>query len=386
MHVYLDNSSTTMPYPSVIEAMNEALQTTYANPSSLHGMGAKAQQLVEGARRIIARSLGASRREIFFTSGGTESVNASIFGAWRGRRKHQNKIITSSVEHPAVLNACRWLEGRGAEVVYLPVTREGSICLDTFEQSLSEDTLLVSFMHSNNETGTLMPIAEAAECIARSKVSALLHVDFVQSYGKVDVDVRDMDIDLLSISAHKVHGPKGVGALYVRDPAGMTPLLFGGGQEGGLRSGTENVPGIAGFAQAVAEQQRDEQQRRQYLFDVRNYLRHRIEESIEGVVYHTPPHSVPSILSAGFTGCLGEVLLRMLEQEQIYVSTGAACSSKQPDSHVLTAMGLDRESIEGTVRFSVSEFNTKSQMDHTVRVLASAVESQRALRGYVKRG
>ena len=227
MHVYLDNSATTMPYPSVIEVMKQALQTTYGNPSSLHDMGEEARQLVEGARKTIARSLGASHRQIFFTSGGTESDNTSIFGAWRGRRKHRNKIITSSVEHPAVLHACRWLEGRGAEVVYLPVTREGSICLDMFEQSLSEDTLLVSLMHSNNETGTLMPIAEVAECIARSGVPALLHVDFVQSYGKVDVDVCDIDIDLLSISAHKVHGPKGVGALYVRNPAVMTPLLFG---------------------------------------------------------------------------------------------------------------------------------------------------------------
>lgn len=380
MFVYLDNSATTRPYPSVVQAVNRAMEAEYGNPSSLHRMGLEAEQIVKESRAVIARSLCASPKNIYFTSGGTESDNTALFSAWESRKRQGKRIITSQVEHPAVLRTCEKLEKMGADVVYLPVDGQGILELDVFREALNEDTILVSLMHVNNETGAVMPVSEVAEILHRRNHSAIFHTDAVQSYGKLDLDVRACPVDMISLSAHKIHGPKGIGALYIREGLTLQPYVYGGGQESGFRSGTENVPGIAGFAQAAREQWKDPEGRRAYVAEVKAYLLKRLTEEVPDLSLHTPEQSAPSVLNIGFLGCKGEVLLHMLEQADIFVSTGSACSSKKSGSHVLAAMGLDRAQIEGAIRFSFSEENTKEQMDHVVDVIGKAIAGQRRLR------
>lgn len=380
MFVYLDNSATTRPYPSVVRAVTRAMEAEYGNPSSLHRMGLEAEQIVKESRAVIARSLCASPENIYFTSGGTESDNTALFSAWKSRKRQGKRIITSQVEHPAVLRACEKLQKMGADVVYLPVNGQGIVELDVFQDALNEDTILVSLMHVNNETGAVMPVSEAAQILHRRNHSAIFHTDAVQSYGKLDLDVRACPVDMISLSAHKIHGPKGIGALYIREGLTLQPYVYGGGQESGFRSGTENVPGIAGFAQAAREQWKDPEGRRAHIAEVKAYLLKRLTEEVPDLSVHTPPQSVPSVLNIGFLGCKGEVLLHMLEQADIFVSTGSACSSKKSGSHVLAAMGLDRSQIEGAIRFSFSEENTKEQMDHVVAVVEKAAAGQRRLR------
>lgn len=380
MFVYLDNSSTTRPYPSVMQAVARAMEEDFGNPSSLHRLGLAAEQLVKEARNVIARSLGASPKEVFFTSGGTESDNAALFGVWESRKRQGKRIITSQVEHPAVLRACEKLERMGAEVLYLPVNEQGVVDVQVFREAVNEETILVSLMHVNNETGAVMPIDEVGSILRKRKNAIVFHSDAVQSYGKLDLDVRSCPVDLISLSAHKIHGPKGIGALYVREGLALPSFLYGGGQESGFRSGTENVPGITGFAQAVREQQKDPRQRRLRMVEVKDHLLRRLREEIPELSIHTPSFSAPSVLNIGFIGCKGEVLLHMLEQAGIFVSTGSACSSKKSGSHVLAAMGLSEAQTEGAIRFSLSEENTPDQMEYVVDVLKKAVASQRRLR------
>ncbi|MDI9492382.1 MAG: cysteine desulfurase family protein [Bacillota bacterium] len=380
MFVYLDNSSTTRPYPSVMQAVARAMEEDFGNPSSLHRLGLAAEQLVKEARNVIARSLGASPKEVFFTSGGTESDNAALFGVWESRKRQGKRIITSQVEHPAVLRACEKLERMGAEVLYLPVNEQGVVDVQVFREAVNEETILVSLMHVNNETGAVMPIDEVGSILRKRKNAIVFHTDAVQSYGKLDLDVRSCPVDLISLSAHKIHGPKGIGALYVREGLALPSFLYGGGQESGFRSGTENVPGISGFAQAVREQQKDPRQRRLRMVEVKDHLLRRLREEIPELSIHTPSFSAPSVLNIGFIGCKGEVLLHMLEQAGIFVSTGSACSSKKSGSHVLAAMGLSEAQTEGAIRFSLSEENTPDQMEYVVDVLKKAVASQRRLR------
>ncbi|MDD2301809.1 MAG: cysteine desulfurase family protein [Eubacteriales bacterium] len=380
MFVYLDNSSTTRPYPSVMQAVARAMEEDFGNPSSLHRLGLAAEQLVKEARNVIARSLGASPKEVFFTSGGTESDNAALFGVWESRKRQWKRIITSQVEHPAVLRACEKLERMGAEVLYLPVNEQGVVDVQVFREAVNEETILVSLMHVNNETGAVMPIDEVGSILRKRKNAIVFHSDAVQSYGKLDLDVRSCPVDLISLSAHKIHGPKGIGALYVREGLALPSFLYGGGQESGFRSGTENVPGISGFAQAVREQQKDPRQRRLRMVEVKDHLLRRLREEIPELSIHTPSFSAPSVLNIGFIGCKGEVLLHMLEQAGIFVSTGSACSSKKSGSHVLAAMGLSEAQTEGAIRFSLSEENTPDQMEYVVDVLKKAVASQRRLR------
>ncbi|MDD2294526.1 MAG: cysteine desulfurase family protein [Eubacteriales bacterium] len=380
MFVYLDNSSTTKPYPSVVRAVTRAMEADFGNPSSLHRMGLEAEQLIKEARSILARSLGASPKEIFFTSGGTESDNTALFGVWESRKRQGKRILTGSVEHPAVLRACEKLEKMGAEVIYLPVTTQGILDMEAFQEALNEDTILVSLMHVNNETGAVMPIGEVMRILKQRRIPAVFHTDAVQSYGKLDLDVRSCPVDMISLSGHKIHGPKGIGALYVRDGLVSQPFLYGGGQESGFRSGTENVPGIAGFAQAVREQWSEPETRIARITQVKDYLLKQLTETITDLSFHTPADSAPSVLNIGFVGCKGEVLLHMLEQSDIFVSTGSACSSKKSGSHVLAAMGLSKSQIEGAIRFSFSEDNDINQMDYVVEVIRKAVTSQRRLR------
>ena len=381
--IYLDNSATTKTYPQVVKAMTEALTEGFGNPSTLYRLGLDAEKAVKAARKSVAKSIGASEQEVFFTSGGTESDNTAIFGAWEARKKQGKRIISTAVEHPAVLRCLDALKSKGADIVLLPVCRDGSLDMEAFRQALTADTILVSVMHVNNETGAIFPVEEIASVLSEfSKKNGiarpLLHSDCVQSYGKLPLDAAKLGVDMLSVSAHKVHGPKGIGALYVKKGVHIPPLIYGGGQEAGFRSGTENVPAILGFG-AAAELIKPQR------FEARDYLRDRILNDIPDVVINSPEDGCSSVLNVSFVGCRAEVLLHQLEQDKIYVSTGSACSSKDKGSHVLSAMGLKPEEIEGAVRFSFSAENTKEEMDVVMDKLSAYVAGQRRLRNAFKK-
>lgn len=392
MFTYLDNSATTRPYDQVTERVAEIMSREFGNPSSLHRLGMSAEKLIREAREQVAQSMGASAEEIFFTSGGTEGDNTAIFGAVNARRHQGNKIITSSIEHPAVLEAFKELKRRGCETVLLNVDRTGRIDLEQLKRELDETTVFVSIMHVNNELGTVQPLTEVGELIRQANgrfgKNILFHTDAVQSWGKEEIDVKKLPVDLLSVSGHKIHGPKGIGALYVRKGTNLPPLIFGGGQEKGFRSGTENVPFIAGLGLAARLAQEERRTKLDHLWAMRNRLRDGIKTTIEGAVINSPgdEHASPAILNVSFPGCRGEVLLHMLEQKEIYVSTGSACSSHKKGSHVLSAAGLTPEQIEGALRFSFSCDITEEQIDYTLTELKTAVDSMRRLTKMMGRG
>ena len=386
MECYLDNSATTRCTKSVAQVMTEVMCGAYGNPSSLHHKGVEAERYVREARETIAKTLKCTPKEIFFTSGGTESDNLAIRGAAYANARQGRHLITTSVEHPAVLNTMQYLEQQGYEVTYLPVDEYGRVRLSDIEAAIRPDTILVSMMHTNNEIGALEPIAEAGELIKRVNPNTLFHVDAVQGYGKSRIYVKRMKIDMLSVSAHKIHGPKGIGFLYVGDRVKIRPIVFGGGQERGLRSGTENVPAIAGMAQAAEEiyQNLDEDVERMY------GLRARLEDGIrrlENVRFNTLPgrESAPHVLSVSFAGVRSEVLLHALEDKGIYVSAGSACASNHPEtsgSATLRAIGLEKELLNSTIRFSLSAFTTEEEIDNTVQALGELVPM---LRRYTRR-
>lgn len=386
MECYLDNSATTRCTKSVARVMTEVMCGAYGNPSSLHHKGVEAERYVREARETIAKTLKCTPKEIFFTSGGTESDNLAIRGAAYANARQGRHLITTSVEHPAVLNTMQYLEQQGYEVTYLPVDEYGRVRLSDIEAAIRPDTILVSMMHTNNEIGALEPIAEAGELIKRVNPNTLFHVDAVQGYGKSRIYVKRMKIDMLSVSAHKIHGPKGIGFLYVGDRVKIRPIVFGGGQERGLRSGTENVPAIAGMAQAAEEiyQNLDEDVERMY------GLRARLEDGIrrlENVRFNTLPgrESAPHVLSVSFAGVRSEVLLHALEDKGIYVSAGSACASNHPEtsgSATLRAIGLEKELLNSTIRFSLSAFTTEEEIDDTVQALGELIPM---LRRYTRR-
>ena len=382
MFVYLDNSATTKPYREVIETMVNYMEHDFGNPSSLHRMGITAEKGMKEARKSVASSLGVREEEIYFTSGGTEADNTALFGAVQARKRRGNKIITSRIEHPAILESCRKLEEMGFQVVYLPVDRRGMIDMDVLENELDNQTILITVMQVNNEVGSIQPIAEIVERKERigKKLGTeiLLHTDAVQSYGKLPV--RMDGIDLLSVSGHKIHGPKGAGALYVRKGLNLPPYLIGGGQERGLRSGTENVPAVAGFGTAADLSRKNFGERIEAMKRVKTYLDEGIRTEIPDIVFNSGRSGSPAITNVSFSGVRGEVLLHTLEQSEIYVSTGSACSSrKKGQSHVLKAMGLSDREIEGAIRFSFSEFNTLEEMDFVLDRLKDAVLKFRKL-------
>lgn len=385
MFVYLDNSATTKPSQACIEAMNRALTADFGNPSSLYRLGLEAEKLLKSSRQIIAGSIGASPEEVYFTACGTESDNTAVFGAWESKKKTGRRIITTAVEHPAVLRCFEELARRGADAVYIPVLKDGNLDMDAFRAALTDDTVLVSVMHVNNETGAIFPIEEiAAELNDFSKKHGcprpIFHSDCVQSYGKLKIDVKKMGVDMLSLSGHKVHASKGVGVLYVKKGLHIPPYLFGGGQERGLRSGTENIAGIAGLAAAVSTQPMTMNS------EIKDYLKSKLIAEIPDIQINSPDNSASSVLNVSFLGCRAEVLLHMLEQENICVSTGSACSSHSKGSHVLTAQKLSPEAIEGALRFSFSHDNTREEIDYTVEKLKGFAESQRRLRNAFVKG
>lgn len=378
---YFDNSATTKPLEEVVEIMKNSLEENYGNPSSLHHLGLKAEKDIKKYRRIIANSLNVIAEEIYFTSGGTESNNIAIFGSVNSKKRLGNKIITSKIEHPSVLNPIKYLETQGYEVVYLDVNKNGLVDIEQFENTISEDTILVSLMHVNNEIGTIQPIKKIGDILENTYKNTNFHVDAIQSYEKLDIKPYKSNIDLLSFSGHKIHGPKGIGALYINKKCTINPLIYGGEQERTVRSGTENVPGIFGLGKAVECLHNNLEKHSEYLYELRKYFIKNIKEEISDIRINSyvDERCAPHILNISFLGIKAEILLHLLEQDNIYVSTGSACSSKKKYSHVLNALGLNNEEIEGAVRFSFSIFNTYDDIDYTIQKLKKHVSYLRKI-------
>lgn len=384
MFVYLDNSSTTRPYDQVAETMIKVLSDAFGNPSSLHTLGLTAEKYVKSARKSVASALGVKDDEIYFTSGGTESDNTALFGAASARRRGHGRIITTAVEHPAVLEAARRLEREGWKVEYIGVDRNCRPDMEALKSAIDEDVALISVMTVNNETGTIMPVGEIADIKEKFNrehgTDILFHTDAVQALGKTGIPTAG--VDMISVSGHKVHGPKGTGALFIRRGLTVPPFMYGGGQEKNMRSGTENTPGIAGFGKACDVFVSDWEKRVRSMRESRQRLLEGLTSEIGELVINSPlgEDACPSVLNVSFIGVRGEVLLHTLEQDGIFVSTGSACSSnKKGQSHVLKAMGLSDREIEGAVRFSFSEFNTKEEMDYVTEKTKQAVARFRKL-------
>jgi cysteine desulfurase len=351
--IYLDNSATTQTDPDVSKVMADVMKEVFGNPSSLHGLGVKAERLITQARRVVAQALGVSPQEIFFTSGGTESNNLVIRGVaeeYESRGKH---MVTTQIEHPSVYDVFKYLERKGWKVTYLPVDHLGRVHPEEVEKAIMDETVLVSVMHVNNEIGTIQPIEEIGKRLSRYP-KVLFHVDAVQSFGKLLLSPQRAHIDFLSISGHKLHGPKGIGCLYMRKNLHLPPLLIGGGQEQGIRSGTENVPGIAGFAKAVVLAEKNRQDfmkacqvwKKDFIERIKNALPFAI---VNGDI--SPDGGAPYIISLSFPGLKAEVIVHALEKEGIYVSSKSACSSKkETPSRVLKALGRSDEEALGSIR------------------------------------
>ena len=381
MEIYLDNSATTKPYQEVVDKMVLALTTQYGNPSSIYKKGIEVEREIKEIRRNIARSLGAKETEIYFTSGGTECNNTIIRSVAKLNKKTKNHIISTVIEHPSVLNTLKDLEADGFEVTYLPVGKDGKISLEDLKNAIKKETILVSVMHVNNEIGTIQPIEEIGKYLKSLDEKVYFHVDGVQSYAKIKFRPSRYNIDFMSVSGHKLHGPKGIGFMYVKENNRIKPLLTGGGQEIGIRSGTENVPGIYGIGEAVRILNQDLEGTIDKIRGLRDLLKEEILANIDNVKINSPEDGVCHVLNVSFRGVRGEVLLHYLEQKEIYVSTGSACSSKKKGSHVLNAIGLTPEEIEGAIRFSLSDLNTKEEILETIKVLKESVSDLRMIIG-----
>ena len=356
MEIYLDNSATTKPYKEVIDKMVYALDTDYANPSSLHRKGVEVEKNIKNIRQSIAKTLGAKDKEIYFTSGGTESNNTIIRGIVALNKKRKNHIISTTIEHPSVLNT-----------------------LEEFKNALKPTTCLVTIMHVNNEIGSIQPIQEISKHLKTLKDKVYLHVDAVQSYAKINFRPSRYNIDFMSVSGHKVHGPKGIGFIYVKENNRIKPILTGGGQEIGIRSGTENTPGIYGLGEAIRIINEDLDGKIEKIKNLRDLLQKEIMENIEDIKINSPEDGVCHILNVTFYGIKGEVLLHYLEQKGVYVSTGSACSSKKKGSHVLNAIGLSPQEIEGAIRFSLSDLNTEEEIKEAVKIVKESVSDLRMI-------
>ena len=410
MRAYLDNSATTRCFDEVREYMSEIMDRYYGNPSSMHMVGVEAEKHIRYATDIFTGLLKADAKEIVYTSGGTESDNMALIGCARANQRAGKHIITTKIEHPAVLETCAYLEREGYEVTYLDVDESGCVRPEDLKAVLRDDTILVSVMYVNNEIGSLQPIGELGRIIKDRNPSALFHVDAVQGFGKVRINPKREKIDLLSISGHKIHGPKGVGVLYVNDKAKIQPIVFGGGQQRGLRSGTENVPGIAGMAKAAQLLYSDFDDKIDRLYELKTYFVNELMKldgvtvnglpvtvdapevsddvkngtgSIDGIPEKIIRMTAPHIVSASIEGIRAEVLLHALEEKEIYVSSGSACASNKPAiSETLKAIGVRRELLDSTIRFSMSVETTREELDHTLEALKELLP---ALRRYTRR-
>lgn len=375
MEAYLDNSATTKVFDSVKDIMVNALSVDYGNPSSKHRKGMEAEQNLKEAVNIIAKSIKAEPKEIIFTSGGTESNNMALIGAALANHRAGKHIITTKFEHPSVHNPLIFLEEQGYRVSYISVDSMGHVNLEELLQEICDDTIIVSIMYVNNEVGAVQNIEEIAKQIKKKKADILFHVDAIQAFGKYRIYPKRMGIDMMSVSGHKIHGPKGSGFLYVRDKVKIKPIIYGGEQQRGLRSGTENVPAYVGLGQAVKEIYTDYDQKVATMYELKKYMVEKLRALPEvtvnaineqGDVYETAPH----IVSASFAGVRSEVLLHALEEKEIYVSSGSACSSNHPGlSGSLVAIGVKKELLDSTIRFSFSTNTKKEEIDYTITVL-----------------
>ena len=366
---YLDNSATTKPCQKAKEKMIEAIENCWGNPSSLHSKGIDADMLLLSTRRTVAKCLSCDEKEIYFTSGGTESNNIAVFGAAYAGKRKGNKIITSAIEHPSVHKCFDKLESEGFQVVKIGVDSKGMLNLEELEREIDEKTVLVSIMAVNNEVGTIEPFSEIKNIIKRKNSPALIHIDAVQAFGKLPLNVKKIGADLMSVSSHKIHGPKGVGALFIKNGTKLSPRIFGGGQEKDIRPGTEPMPAIAGFAGAVEELNiRNSLEKMTALRDeFVNDLR-----AIDGVIINSPDDALPYIVNVSLSGLRSETVLNLMSQMGIYVSSGSACA-KGHKSHVLTAMGLDDSLIDSSLRVSLSRFTTKEELQYFIEGVNKAL-------------
>jgi cysteine desulfurase len=377
--VYLDHSATTPVHPDVLEAMLPYYQEEYGNASSLHVLGRNARMALDRARETVAGALNAKTEELFFTSGGTEGDNLAIKGVASAHSEKGHHIITSQIEHEAVLNTCGYLEKEGFKVTYLPVDQYGMVRIDDLHKAITDQTILISIMHANNEMGTIQPIAEIG-AVARER-GIPFHTDAVQSVGKIPVDVKDLQVDLLAMSGHKFYGPKGVGAIYIRKGIKIHPLAHGGHHENWRRAGTENIPGIVGLSKAleicVSEMEKTARREGQ----LRDALQKGIQEKVEGIrINGHPNRRLPGSLSVCFEGLEGEALILSLDMKGIAASTGSACSSGSLEpSHVLRAMGVPIEIAHGSARFTLGRGNTLEEIEYVLKILPEIVERLRSM-------
>lgn len=371
MEVYLDNSATTRSYEEVKEIVAKTMTEDYGNPSSMHRKGVKAEQYVKTAAKQIARTLKVLEKEIYFTSGGTESNNWALIGAAMANRRSGNHIITTLVEHPAVSAPVDFLNEQGFAVTRIGTDKQGRIKLEELKAAVTKETILISVIYVNNEIGSVQPIEDIGRIVHELNPNVILHVDGIQAYGKYQIHPKKMKIDLLSVSGHKIHGPKGVGFLYVSEKVKMLPLIYGGGQQKGMRSGTDNVPGIAGLGCAARRCYEQLRENTDHMYELKCHMVEGLKK-LEDVDIHGMDilEGAPHIVSAAFGGVRSEVMLHTLEDRGIYISAGSACSThKRSQSPTLTAIGADQVQLQSTVRFSFCETTTREEIDYTLTVL-----------------
>ena len=371
MEAYLDNSATTRCYEEVRDLVVKTMMEDYGNPSAMHLKGVEAEKYVKEAAKKIAATLKVQEKEIYFTSGGTEGDNWALLGTAMAKQRQGKHIITTVFEHSAVSAPLAWLEEQGYEITRIPVDEEGNLSLEQLREAVRKDTILVSTMYVNNEMGAVVPVEEIGKIVKEKNPAALYHVDAIQAYGKYRIYPKRMGIDLLAVSGHKIHGPKGIGFLYISEKAKIRPLILGGGQQGGMRSGTDNVPGIAGLGAAAERIYRDLEANTEQMRKLKLYFAQELGK-IENVKINgpKPEQGAPHILNVSFLGVRSEVLLHTLEEMGIYVSAGSACSShKRTGSSTMAALGLSPEQKESAVRFSFSEFTSKEELDYTLEAL-----------------
>lgn len=371
MQAYLDNSATTQCEAKVVEKIVQMMTVAYGNPSAMHGKGVEAENYIKEAKEMIAATLKVQEKELFFTSGGTESNNMAILGCAAANSRMGRHLITTAIEHPSVTNVMKHLEEQGYEVTYLPVDENGIVSTAKLQEALRPDTMLVSVMYVNNEIGSVQPIEEISKIIRANHPATLFHVDAIQAYGKYRIFPKKSGIDLLSVSSHKIHGPKGVGFLYCDSRVKIKPIIFGGGQQKDLRSGTENVPGIVGMAEAAKEIYTDFEKKMESLYQIKARFVSGMETldqvKINGL---TGQASAPHIVSVSFPGVRSEVLLHSLEARGVYASAGSACSSNKPAvSATLKAIHVPKEQLDSTLRFSFSIHTTEEEVDYCIEVL-----------------
>ena len=384
MEAYLDNSATTRCSEGAAAMVMKVMREDFGNPSSMHTKGVEAEHYIREAKDFFAKNLKVDEKEIYFTSGGTESNNLALIGSAMANKRSGNHLITTSVEHASVDNPMKYLEEQGFEVTYLPVDQDGIVSLEALKEALCPETILVSVMYVNNEVGAVQPVDEIAKLVKDYDSKIIFHVDAIQAYGKYRIWPKKEGIDLLSVSGHKIHGPKGTGILYVNSKLKIHPMILGGGQQKGMRSGTENVPGIAGLAEAAKECYENLDEKIDRLYALKERFVKQIEELDDVKVNgRTGRDSAPHIVSVSFRDVRSEVLLHALEEKGIYVSAGSACSSNKPAvSHTLKSMGVEKDLLGSTIRFSFCFETTEEETDYCVRELRELLPM---LRRYVRR-